>query len=432
MVNMEMDENPIVFIPGLFGSLGNDIIPGTGELDFGLAEFAYRPIMDNLEAMGYKKDRDLFVAHYNWTKENLHSAERYLIPVINKAKKETGAKKINIICHSMGGIVARAYIQSRLYQYDIDKLVMLGTPNSGSVNAYYFWGGGHLPNEELRGNVFYRILRRTFLTVFKIIYGENNDIKLLHKMFPSVQELLPSFDYGSYIFYEDHRYRRFIPIMEMESQNTFLNKINREHDIISKYGIRTYLISGIGVETNKYICVDYDYKNKRYWLDGKPRYTVKSYWGDGTVTYNSSSSINGFRSNIYSDHIEILRDCKDVLSYILGHRISYKKFFPRYQRVRYLYSIVTKDIERININIDGLVKTVQKNIFESDREITVKQIGNNIYCIVVALSYQKNIRIKFAPINGMEGTATILKSKKNIGFEEISHTKINGSYITSL
>ena len=92
---------PVLFVPGLFGSLGKDIIPGTGDYDFGLAEYAYRPIIRNLESMGYKLGRNLFISYYNWRESNEISARKYLVQVINTAKQVSGSNKVDIVCHSM-------------------------------------------------------------------------------------------------------------------------------------------------------------------------------------------------------------------------------------------------------------------------------------------------------------------------------------------
>ena len=46
-------------------------------------------------------------------------------------KTETGAKKVDIVAHSMGGLVARYYIQ-KSGTGDVGKLIMIGTPNHGS------------------------------------------------------------------------------------------------------------------------------------------------------------------------------------------------------------------------------------------------------------------------------------------------------------
>ncbi|MDP2365585.1 MAG: hypothetical protein Q8M94_17685, partial [Ignavibacteria bacterium] len=45
-------------------------------------------------------------------------------------------KEVNIVAHSMGGLVTRSYIQSSSYQNNIYKFVMLGTPNYGSYSVY--------------------------------------------------------------------------------------------------------------------------------------------------------------------------------------------------------------------------------------------------------------------------------------------------------
>jgi uncharacterized alpha/beta hydrolase family protein len=52
--------------------------------------------------------------------------------IIETVKKCTHARRVNIVAHSMGGIVARYYIQ-HVDNESIKKLVMLGTPNHGQL-----------------------------------------------------------------------------------------------------------------------------------------------------------------------------------------------------------------------------------------------------------------------------------------------------------
>ena len=54
---------------------------------------------------------------------------------IQRVKQQTGALKVTVVAHSMGGLVARFYIKSDLYRNDIDKLITLGTPNEGAPIA---------------------------------------------------------------------------------------------------------------------------------------------------------------------------------------------------------------------------------------------------------------------------------------------------------
>src|SRR6056297_2131835 len=153
--NHKKNNNPAIIVPGLMGSLGRDIIPGTGKFAFGPAKHVYIPLINNLEDMGYELKKDLFIAFYNWRKNNLYSTKNYLIPKIEKVKKDTNSYKVDLICHSMGGLVARGYIQSNYYNNDVDNLIMIGTPNSGSVKAYSYWQGGILPYEDNDNNFLY-------------------------------------------------------------------------------------------------------------------------------------------------------------------------------------------------------------------------------------------------------------------------------------
>lgn len=72
----------------------------------------------------------------------------YLMKAIDDAKKDPEHdgiikfQKVDIVAHSMGGLLVRAYIQSPDYRNDIDKFAMVGTPNEGSAKAYYMAEGG--------------------------------------------------------------------------------------------------------------------------------------------------------------------------------------------------------------------------------------------------------------------------------------------------
>ena len=91
---------------------------------------------------------------WDWRLTPQHAAGKYLKPKIDEVVAKCGTAKVHIVAHSMGGLVARAYIQSVAvkdplspgpqiaYGNDIDKLIMLGTPNGGSVNPYWMVEGG--------------------------------------------------------------------------------------------------------------------------------------------------------------------------------------------------------------------------------------------------------------------------------------------------
>lgn len=51
---------------------------------------------------------------------------------IANIKAKTGAEQVDLIAHSMGGLISRYYIDRLMEQRDVAQLIMLGTPNGGS------------------------------------------------------------------------------------------------------------------------------------------------------------------------------------------------------------------------------------------------------------------------------------------------------------
>lgn len=66
-----------------------------------------------------------------------------LAEAIRQICRYTGAKKIRLVAHSAGGLVARVYLQNALpgvpYRGDVDRLITVGTPHLGSALASH-WG----------------------------------------------------------------------------------------------------------------------------------------------------------------------------------------------------------------------------------------------------------------------------------------------------
>jgi len=47
--------------------------------------------------------------------------------------------RIDLVCHSLGGLVARLYLQELGGARRVDRCITLGTPHSGTYNAYWLW-----------------------------------------------------------------------------------------------------------------------------------------------------------------------------------------------------------------------------------------------------------------------------------------------------
>jgi len=97
---------------------------------------------------GFKKlkeelENDFYVYDCPWDwRQPCQQAAATLKKVIDDALSVSTSGKVHIVAHSMGGLVARAYIQGSSYDNDVWRLALVGTPHLGSCNPYYIWEGG--------------------------------------------------------------------------------------------------------------------------------------------------------------------------------------------------------------------------------------------------------------------------------------------------
>ncbi|MBC8586884.1 esterase/lipase family protein [Paratissierella segnis] len=349
---------PIVFIPGLFGSLGDDVIKGTGEFSFGLAEKIYKPFIEILNSMGYIEGLNLFVSYYDWKMSVLDAVNKYLYQDIEIIKYKTGMNKVILIGHSLGGLLGRAYI-NYFSPDSVDKLIMIGTPNLGAVNAYYFWSGGKLPYQKVEDNPLYNALKIGFIMYLNIFQKENY-IETLREAFPVAKDLLPSYKYESYLFYNKDGTKRGIPIEEMTINNSFLNRLEDEtNNAYNKY----FIVSGTGIKTNKKFLVDINDSGKTKWTDGKPIKTYVTNRGDGTVITDSTlGCLNADSIVIEGNHTDILYKSADYLSAILEKPIVKETKISKAEKA---YNIFTDNIAKAGIDIKS--KNVQVVKISSDK-----------------------------------------------------------------
>ncbi|RZT91978.1 lecithin:cholesterol acyltransferase [Rivibacter subsaxonicus] len=201
----DADIAPVILIPGAFGSRlrdrasGEEIWPGSWwriltssypelalEFDpqsgaplpskleaYGIAEQAfgrdfYRPILDTLTRHGgyvraspgqpaQKGERRVYVLAYDWRQDNVQSA-RELHALVEAVRRDYAdpALRVDLVAHSMGGLVARYYLRFGTrdvldggpQQVTMDgssrvrKLILLGTPNLGSVSSLHAFLSG--------------------------------------------------------------------------------------------------------------------------------------------------------------------------------------------------------------------------------------------------------------------------------------------------
>lgn len=313
---------PLIFVPGLFGSMGNDIIPGTGNWNFGLAAINYSPFMERLKAMGYTEGHNLFVCFYDWRRTVKECAETYLMPKIQEVKAKCHKEDVIIIAHSMGGLLARYYVQSPAYKHDIDTLIMIGTPNAGSVIAYYPWEGGTTPPDDSPLGLASHWLLKGYAWLFSKILDSPSPLDTIHATLPSLQDLLPTTQHPPYLFEHDRfNQKQFISIDQMYYRNYFLEDLNRmAYNLFSK-DVHIFNITGDTKSTISYIEVNkpaYALASPaKVWPDGQPVKAYTTRQGDGTVLAASAQWIGGQQYVFPAAHSALPVEASHIIAHIL-------------------------------------------------------------------------------------------------------------------
>lgn len=177
----ENESNPVIIVPGILGSYLNRNEAGSPEVwpnviqmilslddsylnELVLMENGWPDFSDNLIATdiirkisskdffegliteltnnGYKEGENLFVFSYDWRLDIDWLAGDSPLPnhqglkeKIEEIKATTGADKVDIIAHSMGGLVVKKYLQ-KYGNSSLDKFIDIATPHLGAPKAF--------------------------------------------------------------------------------------------------------------------------------------------------------------------------------------------------------------------------------------------------------------------------------------------------------
>ena len=74
--------------------------------------------------------------NYGILTDDLRAAARDLRRSVEEIRELTGADKVHIVGHSLGGMIARYYVQRMGGHEAVDTLVTLGSPHTGTATAY--------------------------------------------------------------------------------------------------------------------------------------------------------------------------------------------------------------------------------------------------------------------------------------------------------
>lgn len=224
--------------------------------------------------LGYQENTDLFVLPYDW-RLDIRTTSISLKNKIEAIKNQTNSTKIDVIAHSMGGLLTKQYILDNGANA-INKLVFIGTPHLGAPLA---------AKALLFGDNLSVKLVFPFLDPERVRYISQN--------MPALYELLPSRAFlDQEYYYYDHtqsnvfdfeRTKQFLadsglnPILLQSADNFHSSSL----DNFNATGLNAYNINGCNTPTITTII-------KR----GNSEYGMFLYEGDGTVPLISSKAIN--------------------------------------------------------------------------------------------------------------------------------------------
>lgn len=302
--NFKDKDLPLILVPDIFGSVGEIIFKDTGKWKFGLYKYPYNFSIKLLKEIGYNLDKNLFIAYYDWRKEGFLITFKYLKPLIDKVKRETGSDKVNLICHGFGGLLARTYIQSNYYSNDVNKLILVSTPNTGIADSYSFWKYGTFPKDKFNLSNWRRIYMNSYLDLFK---EDEKFVKRIQKEFPALKNITPSLEYGDFIVSNQNRNSiNFKNQEEVDVKNYFLNNLNRNREKLYKSGVNIISIAGTGKSTLQYLQEDE--------LKGEIIGGIETKDGDGVVTVKSALYLDGEKYLIYIDEDNFLDASFEIIA----------------------------------------------------------------------------------------------------------------------
>ena len=303
-INKTQTLEPVIIIPGILGSSDKD---GVWVIDPIL--HTYDNLIDTLKANGYTAEQNLFTMPYDWRQSNVLTALQ-LRDKIREVEAICNCAKVDLVAHSMGGLVARQYIESDKYENNVDHLIFLGTPHLGAPKAYFPWEAGTTGVEfDVVGLLMNAVLRQEAIEKG---FGSSNPKEILFNYIhstsspiSSLQEILPIY---SYLKDSDTGQLRTYPTNY--PANIFLEDLNTVSSLLKleQSGVKiSNIFSGSQNDTVNFIKVKNDFSTLPLWKDGIPT-TLEKGSGDRTVPIESASSLhvtNKTDLNISGDHTEL-------------------------------------------------------------------------------------------------------------------------------
>ncbi len=361
--------NKVIVLPGL-GASWNALAMLTGStspsFQWTMTPFVntYNLLTQALEINGLVKNQDYYVWNYDWRKplaQIVNDFNNYVLSL-----NLVAGEKIDLVGHSLGGVVARVWTQD--HPLLVDKTITLASPHYGSLKAYEAWNGVKVSDSVDVASIA--------LNVFLQLQKKNDDttVQTLRNYAPIVFDLSPTLSF----------LKRNGTVFNTSSSQYLTAKNN----IVSEVADKLLTVDGVGVETKEWINLGerslFD-KVLGIWEEGRPLSYVYGP-GDGTVLKKSALIVEADKQEFTSNHGEIVdKSTNYVLSQLgLGVTVDQNLSYPQNQAIFYLGSPATMRVNCdgiISQDIDGWVVVPDKNLDSCQVSLTGKDGGGTYHLI---------------------------------------------------
>lgn len=292
---------PLILLPGLGASWNTEGMIG-GKTDIPPKQWQMTPfvkcydgLIKSLENTGYKQGENFFVYNYDWRRP-LDQAADQLKGFIDQNLSPPGTK-IDLVGHSLGGLVARAYAQ-KYGTGKIDQLITLGSPHSGVLQPYLAWEGGQIGERETWQSVGLQLLLQINKTNFQ------TNVQIIREMVPSLKDILPIFNF----------LKKDSTEVDWQAQNQKNDYLNSLKTNVSQIFDQLLAIFGTSGDTPRWYQVENRNTIERLlgqWEDGKPTAT-KDENGDQTVLGASAQTSPDPAQSISLNHRDLVEQKQGI------------------------------------------------------------------------------------------------------------------------
>lgn len=410
----------VFVVPGLGASWNLDAFMGcksSGYVgDWSLAPYAksvYSDLLSTLESSGWITKP----FYYDWRRD-VRDNGSILKDFISAT---TGAdEKVDLVGHSMGGLVGRAYMESNMGG-QLAKYLSVGTPHKGSALAYAPWSGGEIWTNSL--------IERVALDLYLKHCGGvllNNRQTIVSK-FPGVQNLLPTYDY-----IRNARTGSLKDYSLMNAKNNYLPS----SFVAPFWDVKIGTLSGTGFSTLSVIStISRSREDIRLgnWMDGKPIGKEYSDFGDGTVLVSSSQIDGAINSTINQTHSGLVgttEGINQILNFLGSPGVEDPPYIEPTSALILIGSsgnfYITDKDGNVTNSENGMIAIV--NPESADYQLQITPITNNTTFIIGQFLPNKQTLYKEYKLKGLVQEPKTIKFDSSRPTEDIMRDKEKPSY----